>query len=122
MAEAADLGAAAPAAGSYDHIMETVSAAQFASDYQLPDWRYILGGIEATFVFDSFGAGARFVVECADAADAADHHPDVSLRYPGVVHIALITHFTGGLTNLDTDLAAEFSRLAEARGPQRARD
>jgi len=57
----------------------------------------------------------------ADAADSADHHPDIALRYPGAVHIALITHSTGGLTNLDTDLAAEFSRLAEARGPQRSR-
>jgi len=96
--------------------METVSAAQFASDYQLPDWRFILGGVEATFVFDSFGAGARFVVECADAADAADHHPDMSLRYPGTVHIALNTHSTGGVTSLDTDLAAEYSRLAQIRG------
>jgi 4a-hydroxytetrahydrobiopterin dehydratase len=83
----------------------------------LDDWRVLLGRIEASFSAPSFGAAAAFVSSIADAADAADHHPDVDLRYPGLVHVVLTTHARpGGLTEADASLAATISSLAADLG------
>ena len=89
---------------------------QLATTDGLDDWRFVLGAIHAEFALDSFPAGAALVAEIAAAAEAAVHHPDVSLRYPGVVRVALTTHAAGGLTTLDVDLARTISRLASAAG------
>jgi 4a-hydroxytetrahydrobiopterin dehydratase len=57
------------------------------------------------FAFGDFRAGMAFVNKVADAAEAADHHPDIDIRY-NKVRLALVTHDAGGLTNKDFDLAA----------------
>ena len=46
----------------------------------------------------------------AVAADAADHHPDVDIRYT-TVKMSLSTHSAGGLTKKDLALAAEIDKL-----------
>ncbi len=100
----------------------SISPETFDQNVDLGDWRYLLGAIEATFVVDPstegpvFGRAAQFVVDIARLADAADHHPDIDLRYPGVVHVTLTTHASGGLTDLDVDLARLVSFQAEALG------
>lgn len=87
------------------------------ADRGLADWRFLLGRLEATFRCGSFGAAGRLAGQIADAADAAGHHPDVDLRYPGVLHVALTTHAAGGrATELDVDLAGTISALASAAG------
>jgi 4a-hydroxytetrahydrobiopterin dehydratase len=90
------------------------AAAAFATEHDLPDWRILLDRIDATFVAGSFGDAAAFVGQVATAADAADHHPDIDLRYPAVVHIALTTHAAGGLGPRDAALARQISQLAAA--------
>src|SRR5687768_15007375 len=93
-----------------------LSAAEVATR-PLPDWRYLLGRLEATFRCRSFGAAGQFVAQVAEAADAADHHPDVDVRYPAVVHVALTTHASGAEpTELDVGLATTISSLAAATG------
>ena len=82
----------------------------------MADWRILLRRIEAGFKAASFGAAAAFVGQVAAAADAADHHPDVDLRYPGRVHIVITTHAQSGLTDADVELAVEISRLAAEGG------
>ena len=93
-----------------------VSASQFHERPDMADWRIVLRRIEAGFKAASFGAAAAFVGQVAAAADAADHHPDVDLRYPGRVHIVLTTHAQAGLTDADVELAIEISRLAAEGG------
>jgi len=95
---------------------ERVSAPEFDATTGLPDWRYLLGAIEATFVADSFGPAATLVEQIAAAADAANHHPDVDLRYPGRVHVVLMTHAVDGLTTADVELARTISSLAATAG------
>jgi 4a-hydroxytetrahydrobiopterin dehydratase len=95
---------------------DKLTAPQFHVRADLPDWRFELGRIEARFVAGSFAAAAEFVAQIAAAADAADHHPDVDLRYPGVVQVALTTHASGGLTTADVDLATTISALAAGGG------
>jgi 4a-hydroxytetrahydrobiopterin dehydratase len=93
-----------------------LSSSEFAHRHDLPDWRILLRSIETWFVAPTFSAGAGFAVEVARLADAADHHPDVDLRYPGRVHVVLTSHDAGGLTDRDADLAARISALAAASG------
>jgi 4a-hydroxytetrahydrobiopterin dehydratase len=93
-----------------------VTAAQFAAMDGLDDWRYVLGAIHADFEAGSFPGAAALVSAISDAAEAAVHHPDLTIRYPGRVRVVLTTHETGGLTTADTDLAREISGLAAAHG------
>jgi 4a-hydroxytetrahydrobiopterin dehydratase len=93
-----------------------VTADAFAALEGLHDWRFGLGAIHAHFRAGSFPAAAALVVAIADAAERADHHPDVDVRYPDWVHVVLTTHAAGGLTTEDVDLAREISRLAAQVG------
>lgn len=93
-----------------------VTPAELASTEGLSDWRFHLGAIHAEFALDSFPAGAALVEAISRAAEDAVHHPDVALRYPGVVRVDLTTHATGSVTTLDVDLARTISRLAEGAG------
>ncbi len=93
-----------------------VTAAELSANTELSDWRVLLRRVEARFRATSFPAAAAFVNEIADAAETARHHPDVDLRYPGVVHVVLTTHATRGLTNADVDLARTISALAATAG------
>ncbi len=97
-------------------MVDLVSAAQFDAEADLADWRFLLGRIEAVFVAESFAQASAFVAQVAEAADAANHHPDLDLRYPGRVHVALTTHAVDGLTTADVDLAATISALAATAG------
>lgn len=47
----------------------------------------------------------------AQKADAADHHPDIDIRYTKV-RLALATHSAGGITAKDVKLAAEIDSVA----------
>ncbi len=99
-----------------------LSPASVANRSDLPDWRVYLRRLEATFTAKpsgmgtAFRAAASFIEEVAQVADAADHHPDVDLRYPGRVHLVLTTHAARGLTDHDIALAQTISQLAAAAG------
>ena len=91
-----------------------VTSAELSANADLSDWRVLLRRIEASYRATSFPAAATFVTKIADAAETARHHPDIDLRYPGVVHVAITTHATRGLTDADVDLARTISALATA--------
>ncbi len=93
-----------------------ITAGDLTAAEGMADWRVVLRTAEAHFRAPSFPAAGRLVGAIADAAEAADHHPDVSLRYPGVVRVALTTHATGGLSTHDLDLARHISQLAADAG------
>ena len=88
----------------------------FAGLEGLNDWRYVLGAIHANFRAGSFGAAAALAGKIAAAADKLVHHPDIDIRYPDRVHVAITTHATGGLTTFDADLARIISTAAVAAG------
>ena len=94
-----------------------VSAPVVSERADLADWRYLNHKLEAHFRAGSFSAAAALVVAIAEAADAADHHPDVNLRYPDRIHVVLTTHAVGrGVTDLDVALARTISGLAAGAG------
>ena len=93
-----------------------VSPSAFSELDGLDDWRVVLHEIQAEFRAPSFPAGGALVAAIADAAEAADHHPDVELHYPGRVRVHLSTHAIGGLSTHDVDLARQISALAADAG------
>jgi 4a-hydroxytetrahydrobiopterin dehydratase len=81
----------------------------------LADWRQILGRLKARFRTGDFATGLALVNRIGEAAEAANHHPDVLLTYSDVV-VTLSSHDVRGITRRDLDLAHEISRSAAALG------
>jgi 4a-hydroxytetrahydrobiopterin dehydratase len=77
---------------------------------RLPGWTRDGGVITKTFRFAKFADGIAFVQRVATAADAADHHPDIDIRYTKI-RIALSTHDAGGITESDMKLAGEIEKV-----------
>jgi 4a-hydroxytetrahydrobiopterin dehydratase len=78
----------------------------------LPGWAREGDEIVKTFEFPSFTEAIFFVDRMADEAEAANHHPDIDIRYRKV-RVALTTHDEGGLTEKDFALAAEIESVSE---------
>lgn len=78
----------------------------------LPSWELVDGAITTEYRFDDFRQSVAFVVRVAFEAEAADHHPDIDVRY-NRVRLALCTHSAGGVTDKDFALASVIQRLAD---------
>ena len=79
----------------------------------LPGWSRRGEVITKTYQFRTFGAAIDFVNAVAKAAEAADHHPDIDIRYTKVT-CSLSTHSAGGITQKDLDLAKKIERVQES--------
>jgi 4a-hydroxytetrahydrobiopterin dehydratase len=80
-------------------------------DALAPEWRLLAQAVHARFLTGDFATGLRFVNAVAEAAEAADHHPDIDLRYLHV-DMALISHSAGGITERDLRMAQQISDIA----------
>ena len=80
----------------------------------LPGWALEGGQIAKQYRLDGFAGAVSFVVRLSYEAEAADHHPDLDIRYDKV-RVALSTHSEGGVTAKDLDLARAVEALAPAR-------
>jgi 4a-hydroxytetrahydrobiopterin dehydratase len=78
---------------------------------ELPEWSGDVKGIERSVKARSFLAGIRLVDAVAEVAEAADHHPDIDIRWRTVT-FRLATHSAGGVTELDLSLARQIDQLA----------
>jgi 4a-hydroxytetrahydrobiopterin dehydratase len=77
----------------------------------LPGWSGDTAGITRTVETESFPAAIALVNRVAEAAEAADHHPDIDIRWRTVTFF-LSTHSEGGVTSKDTAMAATIDELA----------
>lgn len=82
----------------------------------LDDWGLSDSGMSATYDCGSFSDAGRFVAAVAALADQRDHHPDLSVSYPGHVRIVTLSHDVGKLTKRDLELATAVQRLAGESG------
>jgi 4a-hydroxytetrahydrobiopterin dehydratase len=94
--------------------MDHLTPAQIL-DAGLDDWRKLAQALHARFLTGDFTAGLDFVTAVTEAAEAAGHHPDVTLTYPWV-DLALVSHDVGRVTSRDVDLARRISAIARERG------
>jgi 4a-hydroxytetrahydrobiopterin dehydratase len=80
----------------------------------LPEWNVADKSITRTVELATFPAAIEFVTRVAEAAEAADHHPDIDIRWRTLT-FTLSTHSEGGLTEKDVRLAQRIdSLLAES--------
>lgn len=77
----------------------------------LAGWEREGNAITKTYAFSAYMDGIAFVNGAAEAAEAADHHPDMTVGYKRVT-VALSTHSSGGISRKDMDLAATLETLA----------
>lgn len=96
-------------------MVEGITARQFHEAAGIDDWRALGHGACAYFRTGSFATGVRLVQAIGALADAANHHPDVDLRYSGLF-VRLVTHETEGLSQRDVELAQAISASARALG------
>lgn len=78
----------------------------------LPGWAAEGGALVKSFSFSSYLAGIEYVNRLAARAEAANHHPDLSIGWRKV-GVVLSTHSAGGITALDVSLAREAEALAQ---------
>jgi 4a-hydroxytetrahydrobiopterin dehydratase len=81
----------------------------------LRDWRQLFEALRTRFRTGSFATGLELVNRIGELAEAANHHPDVDLRYPHV-NVSLCSHDVFGVTSRDVDLARQISTAAEELG------
>jgi 4a-hydroxytetrahydrobiopterin dehydratase len=96
-------------------MTERISPQDFLAADGVEDWRVVSGVACAYFSTGSFRAGVTLVDAIGELADAANHHPDVDLRYPSVL-VRLSTHDVGGLSSRDVALARQISAAARDQG------
>lgn len=82
---------------------------------RLPGWSRRADALVKTYQHATFRAAIDFVNRVAQTADAADHHPDIDIRYTKVT-CTLSTHTAGGITAKDLALAGEIERAVPASG------
>ena len=76
-----------------------------------PDWSWADDSITKTFELEDFSEAMGFVTRVALAAETANHHPDIDIRWNEVT-LTLSTHSEGGLTDKDLELADRADELS----------
>jgi 4a-hydroxytetrahydrobiopterin dehydratase len=76
----------------------------------LPEWSFAGGAIHRKFNFKSFMPAIAFVNKIAEAAEQANHHPDIIINY-SQVSISLSTHSESGVTQKDFQLAEAIDKI-----------
>lgn len=68
------------------------------------------GEITKTYTFSGFPQSLMFTTAVGLLAEAAQHHPDITIKWNKVT-LALTTHDAGGLSDKDFDLAKQVDSL-----------
>ena len=88
-------------------------------------WRQEDESLIRDYEFEDFAAAMAFVNRVADAAEEANHHPDILVHGWNKVRLTLTTHSEGGLTDNDHAMAERIdgsgSYLARCRPDERRR-
>ncbi|MBI2683303.1 MAG: 4a-hydroxytetrahydrobiopterin dehydratase [Acidobacteriales bacterium] len=77
----------------------------------LPGWKRNGNTIERLFLFENFADAMVFVNKVAEAAEEANHHPDMFIRYNKVL-FSLSSHDAGGLTRRDVKMAKKIDGIS----------
>lgn len=77
------------------------------------EWRIEDGALLRTIKFNTYLEGIDFVNRIAELAEEANHHPDLLVGWRKV-EVSLSTHDSGGITQLDLDLAGKIDTTSLA--------
>jgi 4a-hydroxytetrahydrobiopterin dehydratase len=78
----------------------------------LSGWQQQGKAIQRVFEFPDFKASMQFVNKIAEAAEQANHHPDIDIRYNKVT-MALVSHDSGGVTQRDVRMAQKINEISK---------
>jgi 4a-hydroxytetrahydrobiopterin dehydratase len=76
-------------------------------------WQVRDGALCKRYDFHDFAAAMAAANRVADAAEEADHHPDMTVGW-GRLELAWVTHSEGGITDRDVSMARRSDELAAA--------
>jgi 4a-hydroxytetrahydrobiopterin dehydratase len=85
---------------------------QIAAGVRLVEWSRRGEEIARRWKFADFKEAIAFVNRVAEAAEEANHHPDIFVHGWNQVRLTLSTHSAGGLTEADFAMAARLNELA----------
>lgn len=85
-----------------------------AAARELDGWERSDGALRRAVKFGAFLDGIEAVREVAERAEAADHHPDIDIRWRTVT-FALVTHSEGGITDKDVAMARDIDTIVARR-------
>lgn len=85
------------------------------ADAALTGWQQDGETLTARFATGDFATGLDLVNRIGASAEAANHHPDLTLTYPEV-GVTLSSHDVGGITSRDLDLARTIGEHAATLG------
>ena len=81
----------------------------------VPGWSRQGDGITREYTFKAFPDAVAFVTRVGFDAEAADHHPDLLVRYRRVT-VTWSTHSEGGVTEKDFAGARQSDTIAQTFG------
>ena len=79
---------------------------------ELGGWQRDGQTLTKTFTLKGWKSAMAFANRVAEAATAADHHPDIHIERYKSVRIVLTTHVTKGISRADIDLAKAIDAIA----------
>ena len=85
----------------------------------LDDWRMITAQLRANVRAGSVQQATALAAAIAAAADAADHHPELDIRYPDQLIVTLSTHYIDSCHDahfLMKNLFLSFYKVQPVRG------
>ena len=94
---------------------KTLLSAAEVEAAELADWRLVMRTLQARFETADFVTGLALVDRIGEAAESAQHHPDLDLGYTSV-GVSMSSHDVGGITSRDVDLARTISGFAAEAG------
>jgi 4a-hydroxytetrahydrobiopterin dehydratase len=78
----------------------------------MSEWQEEDGALVRDLEFKDFAQAMGFVNDVAEAAEAANHHPDILIHGWNKVRLTLSTHSAGQVTDADHELAGAIDELA----------
>ncbi len=92
-------------------MAELLSEGEVGSRLRRLPWELEGDEIVREWRFEDFSQAIAFVGRVAEAAEDANHHPDILVHGWNKVKLSLTNHSAGGLTAADFDMAGRLDRL-----------
>jgi 4a-hydroxytetrahydrobiopterin dehydratase len=82
-------------------------------DERYPEgWNEVRGALQRGYRFANFREGIAFVNRLAEAAEEANHHPDIAISWNAVT-VRWFTHTKHAITERDVEMARRSDELAQ---------
>jgi 4a-hydroxytetrahydrobiopterin dehydratase len=92
-------------------MADLLSDTEIAERLRDGDWSREGDEIVRNWKFGDFAEAMAFANRVAQAAEEANHHPDILVHGWNNVRLSLTNHAAGGLTDADFEMARKFDQL-----------